>query len=99
MLWRGCRPQLSTAQRRLRELVSARAHPHYKGESTQKSSFRYVHVFYDAMLIFFRKHYGGMNALWRLPIKTAIYVKAFGSLIGTTIRATRKKLGISYFES
>lgn len=66
---------------------------HYKGESTQKSSFRYVHVFYDAMLIFFRKHYGGMNALWRLPIKTAIYVKAFGSLIGTTIRATRKKLG------
>ena len=66
---------------------------HYKGESTQKSSFRYVHVFYDAMLIFFRKHYGGMNVLWRLPIKTAIYVKAFGSLIGTTIRATRKKLG------
>ena len=66
---------------------------HYKGESTQKSSFRYVHVFYDAMLIFFRKHYGGMNALWRLPIKTAIYMKALGSLIGTTIRATRKKLG------
>ena len=27
---------------------------HYKGESTQKSSFRYVHVFYQAMLIFFR---------------------------------------------
>ena len=29
---------------------------HYKGESTQKSSFRYVHVFYEAMLIFVRKH-------------------------------------------
>lgn len=27
---------------------------HYKGESTQKSSFRYVHVFYGAMLIFSR---------------------------------------------
>jgi len=27
---------------------------HYKGESTHKSSFRYVHVFYQAMLIFFR---------------------------------------------
>ena len=26
---------------------------HYKGESTHKSSFRYVHVFYKAMLIFF----------------------------------------------
>lgn len=30
---------------------------HYKGESTTKSSFRYVHVFYKAMLIFFDKHY------------------------------------------
>ena len=30
---------------------------HYKGESTQKSSFRYVHSFYNAMLIFFRKHF------------------------------------------
>ena len=30
---------------------------HYKGESTHKSSFRYVHVFYKAMLIFFDKHY------------------------------------------
>ena len=29
---------------------------HYKGESTEKSSFRYIHVFYEAMLIFFRKH-------------------------------------------
>ena len=66
---------------------------HYKGESTQKSSFRYVHVFYDAMFIFFRKHYRGMNALWRLPIKTAIYMKAMGALIGTTLLATRKKLG------
>lgn len=30
---------------------------HYKGESTQKNSFRYVHVFYEAMLIFLRKHF------------------------------------------
>ncbi len=66
---------------------------HYKGESTQKSSFRYVHVFYDAMLIFFRKHYGGMNVLWRLPIKAAIYAKALGTLVGTTARAVRKKMG------
>ena len=66
---------------------------HYKGESTQKSSFRYVHVFYDAMLIFFRKHYGGMNVLWRLPIKAAIYAKAIGTLVGTTARAVRKKMG------
>ena len=30
---------------------------HYMGESTAKGSFRYVHVFYNAMLIFFNKHY------------------------------------------
>ena len=30
---------------------------HYKGESTQNTSVRYVHSFYNAMLIFFRKHF------------------------------------------
>ena len=47
---------------------------HYKGESTEKTSFRYVHVFYDAMLIFFRKHYGHLSFLLSLPIKMAIYL-------------------------
>ena len=54
---------------------------HYKGESTQKSSFRYVHVFYQAMLIFFRKHYGHLSFLISLPIKMAIYFRAFLALI------------------
>ena len=49
---------------------------HYKGESTHKSSFRYVHVFYDAMLIFLRKHYGHVSFLLALPIKAAVYMKA-----------------------
>lgn len=49
---------------------------HYKGESTNKSSFRYVHVFYNAMLIFFKKHYGGLSWLMAIPIKIAIYVQA-----------------------
>jgi glycosyltransferase, group 2 family len=66
---------------------------HYKGESTQKSSFRYVHVFYDAMLVFFRKHYGGMNVLWRLPVRAAIYVTAFGSLAKATLDVVRRKMG------
>lgn len=42
---------------------------HYKGKSTQKSSFRYVHVFYQAMLIFFRKHYSHLSFLLSLPIQ------------------------------
>ena len=49
---------------------------HYKGESTNKSSFRYVHVFYQAMLIFFRKHYSHLSFLLSIPIQTAIYFRA-----------------------
>ncbi len=66
---------------------------HYKGESTQKSSFRYVHVFYEAMLIFFRKHYAGMSWLFSLPVKTAIYGKAFVALVGMMGQRMRKSLG------
>ena len=66
---------------------------HYKGESTQKSSFRYVHVFYEAMLIFFRKHYSGMTFLLSLPINTAIYAKALMALVGMLSDRMRKSLG------
>lgn len=66
---------------------------HYKGESTQKSSFRYVHVFYEAMLIFFRKHYSGMTFLLSLTIKTAIYAKALMALVGMLSERMRKSLG------
>lgn len=49
---------------------------HYKGKSTQKSDFRYVHVFYQAMLIFFRKHYSHLSFFFTLPVKLAIYFRA-----------------------
>jgi len=66
---------------------------HYKGESTQKSSFRYVHVFYDAMLIFFRKHFGHLSVLLSVPIKAAIYVKAFTALLSMMKEKTFRALG------
>lgn len=66
---------------------------HYKGESTQKSSFRYIHVFYDAMLIFLRKHYGHLSVLLSIPIKTAIYMKAFAALVRMTCNQAQKALG------
>lgn len=66
---------------------------HYKGESTEKSSFRYVHVFYEAMLIFFRKHYSGMSFLISLPIKMAIYASACVALARMTVGRVRKSLG------
>ncbi len=64
---------------------------HYKGESTQKSSFRYVHVFYKAMLIFFRKHYGHLSFLVTLPIKAAI--------VGRATIAVLKMLGVQCRDS
>lgn len=66
---------------------------HYKGESTHKTSFRYVHVFYDAMLIFFRKHYGHLKFWITLPIKTAIYAKAMLALFATLTERVRMMLG------
>ncbi len=55
---------------------------HYKGESTQKTSFRYVTVFYKAMLIFVRKHFRHFSRLMFFPLQMAIYLKAFSSLVG-----------------
>ena len=54
---------------------------HYKGESTEKSSFRYVHVFYDAMLLFFNKHFKKSYMLLSIPVRLAIYVIALHSLL------------------
>lgn len=66
---------------------------HYKGESAHKSSFRYVHVFYNAMLIFFRKHYGNKAAIISLPIKAAVVVKATITLLHMKATAVHKSLG------
>jgi len=60
---------------------------HYKGESTQKSSYRYVHVFYEAMLIFFKKHFRHYRWGLSIPIKTAIYVRAFIALVTQQLQA------------
>ena len=66
---------------------------HYKGESTQKSSFRYVHVFYQAMLIFFRKHYSHASWFITLPIKAGIYLRALLALLQMLYRSLRQSLG------
>ena len=50
---------------------------HYKGESTKKSSVNYVFVFYNAMIIFAKKHFNNKNALaFSFLIKLAIYFRA-----------------------
>lgn len=69
---------------------------HYKGESTQRSSFRYVHVFYDAMLIFFKKHYAHVASWISIPIKAAIYSKAACALLQMVFSRIHKGLGFSH---
>ncbi len=54
---------------------------HYKGESTKKGSINYVLVFYQAMVIFARKHFTQKNArLFSVLINIAIYFRALVAL-------------------
>jgi GT2 family glycosyltransferase len=50
---------------------------HYKGESTKKGSLNYVRTFYQAMIIFTRKHFTGRRAgLFILMLQAAIWLRA-----------------------
>jgi GT2 family glycosyltransferase len=50
---------------------------HYKGESTKKESFNYVIRFYEAMLIFVRKHYRSRySRLFEAILVLGIYLRA-----------------------
>lgn len=59
---------------------------HYKGESTQKGSYNYVHTFYEAMLIFFQKHFPTASFALSLPVKSAIIVRACMALVNQQFR-------------
>lgn len=51
---------------------------HFKGESTKRSSLNYVLMFYRAMSVFVKKHYGGAKAsVFRFSIRLAIWIRAF----------------------
>ncbi|MEM7162894.1 MAG: glycosyltransferase [Bacteroidota bacterium] len=61
---------------------------HYKGESTKKGSLNYVFVFYNAMIIFAKKHFNASNAkLFSFFINIAIYLRA---VIAVGMRVLRK---------
>ncbi|MET0462700.1 MAG: glycosyltransferase [Chitinophagaceae bacterium] len=60
---------------------------HFKGESTKRGSMNYVRMFYQAMSIFVRKHYGGKKAgVFNFFIHLAIWVRAGLSAVSTFIR-------------
>ena len=60
---------------------------HFKGESTKRGSMNYVRMFYNAMSIFVRKHYGGTKAgFFSLLIHLGIWIRAVMAGLGRFIR-------------
>ncbi len=59
---------------------------HYKGESTKKGSLNYVKTFYQAMIIFAKKHFQGTGAtFFVLMLQMAIYLRASITLISNLL--------------
>jgi GT2 family glycosyltransferase len=62
---------------------------HYKGESTKKGSINYVVLFYNAMIIFAKKHFSRKNASFlSFLIKTAIYFRAVFAILRRSVVST-----------
>ncbi|MCF8294512.1 MAG: glycosyltransferase family 2 protein [Bacteroidales bacterium] len=60
---------------------------HYKGESTKKGSINYVKIFYQAMILFARKHFSAKNAgIYIFIIQLAIYLRAGMAVISRYMR-------------
>jgi GT2 family glycosyltransferase len=60
---------------------------HFKGESTRKGSLNYIRMFYNAMSIFVRKHYGGSKAsVFGFLIHLAIWLRAAMTAVGRFIQ-------------
>lgn len=62
---------------------------HYKGESTKKD-FRYIRIFYGAMLIFFHKHYPHYGVFFSIPIKAAIHLRALAAFGNQALKKTTR---------
>lgn len=69
---------------------------HYKGESTKKQDMKYIKVFYQAMYIFFKKHYPHYGKIYSFFITSGIYVRASIStlkrMIGKIYRKEKKQI-------
>lgn len=62
---------------------------HYKGESTKKGSLNYVITFYNAMLIFARKHYSDSKLdFFIFFIKLAIFLRASLAILNRFAKRT-----------
>lgn len=69
---------------------------HYKGESTKKGSLNYVRVFYQAMIIFAQKHFGGRKQqVFIFFIRLAVYFRALLAILNRVV----KRLGFPLIEA
>jgi GT2 family glycosyltransferase len=60
---------------------------HFKGESTRRGSLNYVRLFYTAMSIFVKKHYGGTKAwFFNAALHFAIWIRATIAAAGKFIK-------------
>lgn len=60
---------------------------HYKGESTKKGEFRYVRLFYGAMLLFAEKHFGqGPSRHFAWLLRAGIMAHAAGTVVARGLR-------------
>lgn len=66
---------------------------HYKGESTRKSTLKYVRIFNEALATFVRKHYGqGRARMFLLFIQVGIILRAVLGLLRNIFRIVRMPL-------
>jgi GT2 family glycosyltransferase len=60
---------------------------HFKGESTQKGSLKQVRLFYGAMAIFARKHYGSWRAgFFSACLHGGIWIRALFTALGIALK-------------
>ena len=62
---------------------------HYKGESTKRGSLNYVKVFYEAMIIFAKKHFANSKAsLFSFFINVAVVFRAILTIFANVISSS-----------
>ena len=65
---------------------------HYKGESTKKGDRKYLHAFYDAMLIFYKKYYPQSGLLISGLIRLSIALrKGYAALFEKKFKPNKKQ--------
>ena len=65
---------------------------HFKGESIGSNRSRHTKIFYNAMHVFVKKHYKGINSIGlKLLLRSGILLRTFISFIGNPVRKLSAK--------